>query len=136
MPQRTITVNTSYYTFHQNNPGGRTFRDESVGDFVVIEATSPQEANSIAESIGIYFSGVENGRDCRCCGDRWYLDGEESEKFDIANYQNEEYVIYDEFTVHLYEYKSTHTLYEFEIQTPKKTARKRGYKLVTQKVIK
>lgn len=39
-----------FYTFAQNNSGG---------SFV------------IAESIGIYFDGVECDLDCECCGDRW-----------------------------------------------------------------
>jgi hypothetical protein len=30
------------------------------------------DANSIAESIGMYFDGCSDGRDCSCCGDRWY----------------------------------------------------------------
>ena len=26
----------------------------------------------LAEDIGLYFDGVEQGMDCSCCGDRWY----------------------------------------------------------------
>ncbi|MEV5407168.1 hypothetical protein AB0L20_32150, partial [Streptomyces albidoflavus] len=28
-------------------------------------------ANSRALGLGIYFNGCVDGRDCRCCGDRW-----------------------------------------------------------------
>lgn len=59
-----------FYTFNQNNSGGRF--DENLGQFVIIEAASKDEANDKAESIGIYFNGVVNGEDCPCCGDRWY----------------------------------------------------------------
>jgi hypothetical protein len=46
--------------------------DDNVDHYVIIEAESADEANHIAESVGIYFDGVEKGIDCPCCGDRWY----------------------------------------------------------------
>lgn len=62
-----------YYTFNQNNSGGSFRFDETHGitHFVIIEANSVSEACERAESIGIYFNGCEDGRDCDCCGDRW-----------------------------------------------------------------
>ena len=37
-----------------------------------VYADTPEEADVVAESIGIYFDGVSAGKDCACCGDRWY----------------------------------------------------------------
>lgn len=64
-----------FYVFDQNNSGGHFIRDEQfgIGDYVIIEAIALEEAISRAEEIGIYFNGVELGRDCECCGDRWYV---------------------------------------------------------------
>jgi hypothetical protein len=61
-----------FYTFGQNNSGGKFHIDEQVAHYVIIEANSAKEANQIAESMSIYFDGVQDGRDCDCCGDRWY----------------------------------------------------------------
>jgi hypothetical protein len=57
-----------YATYIQNNSGG-SFIGIKV---IIIEADSLEEADSIAESHGVYFDGVEEGKDCDCCGDRWY----------------------------------------------------------------
>ena len=37
----------------------------------IIEANDNDQADNLAENIGIYFDGVELGYDCECCGDRW-----------------------------------------------------------------
>lgn len=72
-----------FYEFRQNNSGGGfEFSAESgITHFVIIEAEDHEEANSIAQSIGIYFDGIDSGIDCNCCGDRWhsawYSDGTE-----------------------------------------------------------
>lgn len=58
-----------FYEYSQNNSGGSF--DEEMGHSVFIEAATAEEANDRAEGMGIYFNGVENGRDCPCCGDRW-----------------------------------------------------------------
>lgn len=58
-----------FYEYRQNNSGGR-FRSPAVTVFV--EADTQDEADTIAERNGLYFEGVEDGRDCACCGDRWY----------------------------------------------------------------
>jgi hypothetical protein len=61
-----------FYCYNQNNSGG-TFDDGLlIKPYVLIEANSSEQADDIAESIGIYFHGVEEGRDCDCCGDRWF----------------------------------------------------------------
>lgn len=57
-----------FYTFRQNNSGGF-----DVGfKYVIVEAPTAREANEIATEYGVYFNGVSKGRDCDCCGDRWY----------------------------------------------------------------
>lgn len=62
-----------FWHFNQNNSGGSFIQDHENGisHHVVIEAESATQANEIAESIGIYFNGCSDGRDCDCCGDRW-----------------------------------------------------------------
>jgi hypothetical protein len=83
-----------FYTFVQNNSFGTFVEDDNLDEFVIIEAESADEANHIAESIGIYFDGVEKGIDCPCCGDRWYevSDGEDTEKLEI--YDSYVYIIH------------------------------------------
>lgn len=46
------------------------------------------EANARAKGIGLYFDGVDDGRDCECCGDRWY------EKWSDSDGQAEEPTVY------------------------------------------
>ena len=72
MPE--VPVKTKYYIFDQNNSGGSFDIDpkEGIGPRVWVEATSYDHANDRAENIGIYFEGVQEGRDCPCCGDRWH----------------------------------------------------------------
>jgi hypothetical protein len=43
---------------------------------VVIESDYYEQAEIYALGIGIYYDGVDSGRDCSCCGDRWYEGGE------------------------------------------------------------
>jgi len=63
-----------WYEFHQNNSGGVFVTDDNkgIGPNVWVEADSTEDANDIAEGMGIYFNGVELGMDCPCCGDRWW----------------------------------------------------------------
>ena len=61
-----------FYCFNQNNSGGSFYIDDDVAHYVIIEAESADAANDRAESIGIYFNGCNDERDCPCCGDRWY----------------------------------------------------------------
>ena len=67
-------VNTKFYEYTQHNSGGSFSNSEKDGiaEYVVIEALNAEHANTIAEGIGLYFDGCDNGNDCPCCGDRWY----------------------------------------------------------------
>lgn len=64
-------VPLKWYRFHQNNSGGSFTRDNMVTKDVIIQAHSSNEANILAEEIGIYFNGCDKRMDCNCCGDRW-----------------------------------------------------------------
>lgn len=61
-----------FFCFNQNNSGGSFDISDSVAHYVIIEAKNADEANDRAESVGIYFNGVDDDRDCECCGDRWH----------------------------------------------------------------
>lgn len=61
-----------FYTFAQNNSGGKFHEDENVTHYVIIEAGNAEQANHYAEMLGIYFDGSVTERDCPCCGNRWY----------------------------------------------------------------
>ena len=62
-----------WYQYTQNNSGGQMDVNERVSHYVLVQAPTASQADSIAEAIvGIYFNGVEDGMDCECCGDRWY----------------------------------------------------------------
>jgi hypothetical protein len=61
---------TRFYVFQQN-PSFRRF-DEGVGHVVLVEASTCEEANLRAQQVGVYFHGVALGRDCECCGPRWW----------------------------------------------------------------
>lgn len=95
-----------FYTFRQNNSGGKFEIDKSIKHYIIVEADNAKEANTFAEYLGIYFDGVEDGYDCPCCGDRWSrVDEYDAEKIpslyghNIIGYQNkwlegDEYIIY------------------------------------------
>lgn len=63
--------NLLFYTYSQNNSGGRFVINEDIKNYVIIQAHNENEANDKATDIGIYFDGVEKGIDCPCCGNRW-----------------------------------------------------------------
>lgn len=85
-----------YYKYQQNNSGGDYIQNEDVDEVVIIEASSAEEANSIAESVGIYFDGCATDTDCACCGDRWYRtyedDGLEDLEVFLQNFQGKLYI--------------------------------------------
>lgn len=62
-----------YFNFSQNITGGSFHFSESGGItvHVVVEAKDSESANATAMSKGVYFDGVDSGKDCGCCGDRW-----------------------------------------------------------------
>jgi hypothetical protein len=64
-----------FYTFSQNNSGGSFDYqpNDGITHYVIIEASNETEANSRAETIGLYFNGCDSEMDCPCCGDRWYV---------------------------------------------------------------
>lgn len=63
-----------WFEYSQNNSGGSHVYDDNRGlaEWVFVEADSAKEADEYAESIGIYFNGVDDDMDCDCCGDRWH----------------------------------------------------------------
>jgi hypothetical protein len=65
-------MKTKFYEFSQNNSGGSFVTDSNLCHILIIEASSSEEASNIAEDLGCYWNGVEEGSDCPCCGDRWY----------------------------------------------------------------
>lgn len=71
-----------FFEFRQNNSGGRFTFDAARGISVSVwvEADSKDEAVLKAEELGIYFDGVSEGRDCDCCGDRWYRPWDEGQE--------------------------------------------------------
>ena len=54
-----------------NNSGGNFIVDNDVDAYVIVHAHNADEANQLAQRIGIYFNGVDDGIDCECCGNRW-----------------------------------------------------------------
>jgi hypothetical protein len=62
--------NTRFWTFRQNNSGGRWTTGMPVN--LIIEACDAGDADRRAQTLGVYFDGVEGGQDCHCCGDRWH----------------------------------------------------------------
>ena len=63
---------SKFYTYSQNNSGGDFITKNGLDVLVIVEAMDHLHANAIAENKGIYFNGCSSGRDCSCCGDRWY----------------------------------------------------------------
>jgi hypothetical protein len=61
-----------FYEYTQNNSGGSFIENEKLTHRLMIEAETCTEADEIAEDMGVYFNGCEDGDDCPCCGDRWY----------------------------------------------------------------
>lgn len=61
-----------FFQYTQNNSGGSFDMSQDVAHFVIVEASSANVANAIAEDKGLYFNGCNAHRDCPCCGDRWY----------------------------------------------------------------
>lgn len=61
-----------FFTFSQSNPGGYFIKNDKVSEYVIVQAENANEANNIAEEIGIYFDGIRKKIDCSCCNDRWY----------------------------------------------------------------
>jgi len=64
----------AFFYYRQNNPGGKTYNNETVGAWVIVEHIDAERANDFARECTngqVYFDGCSNGIDCKCCGDRW-----------------------------------------------------------------
>ena len=61
-----------FFEYDQNNTGGSFDVDDKLCHRLIIEAEDNGKADEIAENLGCYWDGVDNGMDCSCCGDRWY----------------------------------------------------------------
>lgn len=68
----TLDAGELFYCFSQNPVAGVFLSAPGVREYVIVEGRSWGEILSRAESIGLYFDGVAKGKDCPCCGDRWY----------------------------------------------------------------
>jgi hypothetical protein len=68
-----------FYCFVQNNSGGRFISDHrwGISQYVIVEGIDCEDIIERARSIGLYFNGCKDGRDCPCCGDRWITPWEE-----------------------------------------------------------
>jgi len=64
-------MKTKFYEFTQNNSGGSFVTNKKLCHRLVIEAVKESDAEEKAFDMGVYYNGVEDGRDCGCCGDRW-----------------------------------------------------------------
>lgn len=91
-----------FYLFSQNNSGGSFVIDDNLDLYVIIEALDAEHANRIAEAKGIYFDGVDDDRDCECCGDRWTEVSEDE--------GTDEPMIYRQTIDEYYEQRSRNTL--------------------------
>jgi len=81
----------TFYIWYQNNSGGHFHVDENLSHRVVIEANTYTEAEYKALNLGIYYNGVDDDRDCDCCGDRWYH-GHELTELDLEGKTLDEYL--------------------------------------------
>lgn len=58
----------SAYVYRQNNSGGRW---KGPAKYIIVEATTSEDADRGAQYAGAYFDGCSTGDDCSCCGARW-----------------------------------------------------------------
>jgi len=70
-----------FYIYRQNNSGGVFIVNDTVAHYVFIEADTAEAADAKAETVGIYFDGIEKDWDCECCGDRW----DRSSRYDYSD---------------------------------------------------
>lgn len=81
----------TWYSFQQNNSGGRFLIDETVDIYVVVEETTIKKAIKRARSI------TKKHREfCHCCGVRWSFDEDDIEVHDyIPTYLGDSGILYD-----------------------------------------
>ena len=101
--KQTIEVDLKWYETRQNNSGGRFIVDDAVAHFVLVQATSAQEAQRKLEEL------TEPSSDdwCECCGERWYIsvaEGDGTDKPTLYDKPLEEYDAWfrDEARLHYY----------------------------------
>lgn len=82
-----------FFLFSQNNSGGYFVETDELCHRLFIEADSEQDAIDKAEDLGCYWNGVAKGKDCPCCGDRWY--GCDEVKISIYRTNGCEVSVYD-----------------------------------------
>lgn len=63
-----------WWGFSQNNSGGYFITNDVVAEEVFIQAASAKEARARAQDLFEAYSDF-----CECCGERWYIDVEESD---------------------------------------------------------
>lgn len=88
-----------WFEFDQNNSGGGFDVDDKLCHRLFIEANGQNEANGIAQDLGVYFDGCDKGLDCDCCGDRWY-EGDEK-KFPMEWTKSKAFNTVEEYAQHL-----------------------------------
>lgn len=76
-------IETKFFTFNQNNSGGSFDydKDRGITHYVIVEGVDKTHAVARAEEIGLYWDGCSSGRDCDCCGDRWYVPYDDGSEF-------------------------------------------------------
>jgi len=74
-----------FYTFNQNNSGGKFVEDENLTKYVAVEGYNEKDIIKRAKKIGIYFDGCLSGEDCSCCGDRWTKPYDDDEYDDVPS---------------------------------------------------
>ena len=79
-----------FYEFKQNNSGGSFAVNDQLCHNLIIEANNSEEAESKAESMGVYFNGCDEGMDCPCCGDRWYRPDELESTYRYGSFEKAE----------------------------------------------
>lgn len=61
----------SFYAYQQRNINGFFQKDDNLDEWVFIESRNADHADRVAQRLGVYFDGVSQGYDCKCCGNRW-----------------------------------------------------------------
>lgn len=82
----------NFYEISQNNSGGSFVVNDKLCHRLIIEAASAKEAWKFAKTLGCYANGCAKGKDCSCCGDRWYKPSE-YDVLDLDKYNKEEFEI-------------------------------------------
>jgi len=63
-----MNIESKFYTETQNNSGGYYLINDEVAEHIIIEAFTPDQANSILKDIV-----ADHSEFCKCCGSRWNI---------------------------------------------------------------